>query len=330
MRRKLRLPLMLFLATCLSTFWVGSTRWMPLAYLGAGLGFSNEVLLPPGWMPARQMLVTHWQDGLIYMGCVLLILLTHEMGHFLATIWYKIPASYPIFLPIPINAIGTLGAVIGMDGSKADRRQIFDIGIAGPLAGLVVAIPIIWIGTARLDFDAPAYGGMIFNAPLAIQFLYDLIQPAGYTPGAQVVVSQLNPFFMAGWIGLLITGLNMLPVSQLDGGHVIHGLLGRNAKWIARGFMVFAIAYVVYAGVGTWMIMITLVLFMGSDHPPTRDDNVQLGWPRMALGIASLSIPLLCFPPNPMEFQEPSPVQPVKQVQPAAPAEVAWQASAEI
>jgi len=301
-RRRWALPLFLFVATCFSTFWVGAAHWLPGHYISAAFGMGESVGLQSGWMPARQAIVTHWADGLLYMGCVVAILLTHEMGHFVATLWYRIPASYPIFLPLPISPIGTLGAVIGMDGSKADRKQTFDIGIAGPLAGLVLAVPILWIGVANLDLTQPEYGGLAFNAPLGVELLLRWIQPPGFTAGTPVVVSQLNSFYMAGWIGCLITGLNMAPVSQLDGGHVTYGLLGKKSFWVARAFLVAAIAYSVYTEYPLWGLMIVLVLLMGSDHPKTRNDDVPLGWPRIILGALSLVIPILCLPLQPIVY----------------------------
>lgn len=286
-RRRVRLPAILFSLTCISTFIVGTCRFVPHNYL-------------PGPLDFRQAILTHWQDGLVYMACVLAILVTHEMGHFVATLCYRIPASLPYCLPLPISPIGTLGAVITMDARQADRRQMFDIGLAGPLAGLVVAIPIIWVGIARLDLSQPGYGNFTLDQPLAVRMALEQSPPPGYTPGTIIWWSHLNPFFMAGWVGLLITGLNMLPVSQLDGGHVIYALLGKRAHWIARGFMVLAIAYVVYhmGEAFTWVLMIMLVLLIGTDHPPTRDDTVPLGWFRTTIGYASLAIPVLCFAPR--------------------------------
>ena len=144
-KRRWRLPIILFLLTSASTFWVGANVWFPIHFLEMSSIRGN-------WMPVRETLVAHWADGLIYMVAVLAILMTHEMGHFLATVRYRIPASLPIFLPFPMSPIGTFGAVIGMDGTRANRREMFDIGLAGPLAGLVVALPIVWFGLAGLDF----------------------------------------------------------------------------------------------------------------------------------------------------------------------------------
>ena len=128
--------------------------------------------------------------------------------------------------------------------------------------------------------------------------ILDILQPEGYERGEPIASSQLNPLFMAGWVGLLITGLNMMPVSQLDGGHVVYTLFGRKAHWIARGFMVFAIAYIVFADNWNLGVMVLLVLLMGTDHPPTRDDHARLGPVRICLGYGSLLIPILCFAPR--------------------------------
>jgi membrane-associated protease RseP (regulator of RpoE activity) len=250
-------------------------------------------------MALRRVLVTHWDDGVIFMLCLIGILFTHEMGHFLATVRYRVPASYPFFLPLPIvSPIGTLGAVIAMDGTRADRKEIFDIGIAGPLAGLVVAVPILWIGVLRIDFTQPEYGLFALDSPLLVSWMIGLIGPEGYTPGQDVYQSQLNPYFMAGWVGLLVTALNMMPVSQLDGGHVMYTLLGKPARWVARGFVLFSIGIMYFVNPWFLLVIVILVLLVGIDHPPTRDDRVRLGWFRTLLGICALAIPILCFAPR--------------------------------
>jgi membrane-associated protease RseP (regulator of RpoE activity) len=257
-------------------------------------GSTDEVLF------TRQMLMSRWQEGLIYTACILAILITHEMGHFLATVIYRVPASLPFVIPLPISPLGTLGAVIGMESRRADRKQTFDIGLAGPLAGLVVAIPILIWGVYKLDLTQERFGQFELHSPLLIEWLMRLIQPPGYEPHARVALSQLNPYFMAGWAGMLVTGLNMLPVSQLDGGHVIYTVFGRNARWAARAFIVAAIGWCMFSRTVSWTPMLLLIMLVGVDHPPTRDDTVPLGWPRIVLGIASLAIPVLCFAPVPI------------------------------
>jgi hypothetical protein len=288
-QRRVMLPAVLFVVTCLSTFWVGVTRWDPL-----------RVEYSATWDLVRRAIEVNWPTGLAYMGAVLAILLTHEMGHFLQTVKYGIPASYPLCIPVPFNPIGTMGAVIGMDGSRADRRQIFDIGIAGPLAGLGVAFPVLWQGVKQLNLGGPTQPGEIeFYLPLVAQWMLQWAHPHATWAGEKwVALSQLNPYFMAGWVGMLITGLNMLPISQLDGGHTMYALFLDRAHLFARLFISFAILYVVINldEAVLWTPMLLLVIFLGIHHPPTRDDSVPLGPVRWAIGLSSLAIPVLCFP----------------------------------
>jgi len=290
-RRRVKLPVFLFLATCVCTFWAGAAGWEPLTYASS--------------QGIRQRIFGHWDQGLLYMAAVLAILLAHEMGHFVATLVHRIPASLPYFLPLPITPIGTMGAVIGMDSMRADRREMFDIGLAGPLAGLVIAIPVTLWGASLVDFTEPARGAILFHSPWLIDMMFGWLQVEGYTPGQAISLGHMNPLLMAGWVGLLITGLNMLPVSQLDGGHVIYTLFGKRAHAIARAFIFVAMVYIVYWDLTMWTVMLILVILIGTDHPPTRDDTVPLGRVRTALGYGSLVIPLLCFPAAGIEIVMP-------------------------
>ncbi len=287
-RRRL-LPLTLLVLTAASTFFVGCTWWAPSDALASFLAMDA--------MPLRRIVLENWQPGAIYAVCVLLILGSHEMGHFLATVYYRVPASFPFFIPTPFTPIGTMGAVIGMDGRRADRREVFDIGVAGPLAGLVFAIPIMYYGVTQLNLNQQGRGGMMLDLPLMVQWMLAWAGPENMQV-SRVWLGHLkgNPYFMAGWFGLLITGLNMMPVGQLDGGHVTYTVFGKHSRWMARLFMFAAAGFVILFNVWIWMLMLILVMMMGIDHPPTRDDRVQLGWFRVALGVVSLVIPLLCFP----------------------------------
>ena len=285
--RRVTLPVVLFLATCASTFWVGCADWEPAEHMQTTATIWRAISL-------------NWQQGLTYMGAVLAILLTHEMGHFLMTLRHKIPASYPLCIPVPINPIGTMGALIGMEGLRANRKEIFDIGLAGPLAGLVVAVPVLWLGVGQLDLSRePVAGEIQLYNPVIVRWMIDWAHNDGWANDARWIgISQVNAMFMAGWVGMLITGLNMLPVSQLDGGHTIHGLFGRESDKIARAFTVLAIIYVVLylEQAAMWSLMLVLVILMGIHHPPTSDDSIELDDRRWLIGIASLSIPILCFP----------------------------------
>jgi membrane-associated protease RseP (regulator of RpoE activity) len=285
--------IILFVLTCLSTFWAGACGW--------DAGSSDQLAIIGGMEVIKPVLAEGWQQGLLYMGAVMAILLTHEMGHFLQAVRYKIPARLPIFLPMPMTPIGTMGAVIVMQGSKADRREMFDIGISGPLAGLVVALPIAWLGILYAEPALPVgFIGepIVFQDPLIMQWMTAWLRP-DLPEGWQL---SMSPLRMAGWVGMLITGLNMLPISQLDGGHVSYALLGRGAHWLARGVVLAGIAFIVITQQFNWIIMLALVIIMGTDHPPTANDHVPLGWKRYVLGWLSLIIPLLCFTPIPVRI----------------------------
>lgn len=277
--RRVVLPVLLFVATCVSTFLAGALDWNPTAYFEAG--------------QVERVVSANWMDGLVYMAAVIGILLTHEMGHFLQTLRYHVPASLPYFIPVPMVLTGTMGAVIGMEGSRADRKQLFDIGLSGPIAGLIVSLPIIWFGIKSATV-APLTGDFQLGDPLIFKLMAAYLRP---DLPADAILNKNSPLLMAGWVGMLITGLNMLPISQLDGGHVIYGLFGRKANLLARAVLISAILFVVLGQHYNWTVMLVLVILLGVDHPPTRDDNVRLGPLRTVIGLASLAIPVLCFTP---------------------------------
>ncbi len=199
-RRPSRRPqLLLYLLTCLTTFAAGAAGWEPLL-----LGLDDAEV--------AAAVAAHWGRGLLYMAAVMTVLTAHEAGHFIAARIHRIPATLPFFIPMPVLLTGTLGAVIGMEGSRANRRELFDIAVAGPLAGLVVALPLLTLGLME---GAAGASNPFALAPLAA-WIQGFVRP-DLAAGTTVAP---NALFMAGWVGLLVTGLNMLPVSQLDGGHV--------------------------------------------------------------------------------------------------------------
>ncbi len=280
-KRTWPLALVLFLLTCFSTFWSGA--------------FTNSRLDLTPWIDwgvadLVMLAVSRWDMGLEYMLAIMGILLAHEMGHFVTARWYRIPASLPYFIPMPLSPFGTMGAVILMHGRQADRKQLFDVGLAGPLAGLLVCLPVLYVGIGRAVPDPQPV--IEFHQPLLMQGLVAWLRPE--LSGKTLVMS---PLLMAGWLGLLITGLNMLPVSQLDGGHVCYALLGRRAHLVARALFVAAVTFMFLTGRYTWLLLMLLILLIGLRHPPTRDDTVPLGWVRAAVGWLSLLIPVVCFNP---------------------------------
>jgi membrane-associated protease RseP (regulator of RpoE activity) len=196
---------------------------------------------------------------------------------------------------VPVLLTGTLGAVIGMEGSRANRRQLFDIAIAGPIAGLVVALPVL---AAGMLFGTPTAESPFATPPVA-RWMLSFLRP-DIAPGKSI---EPNALFMAGWVGLLVTGLNMIPVSQLDGGHVSHAIFGARSNWIARAILLAAIAAIILLGRTNWIAMVVIVALMGTDHPPIRDDGRPLGLARTMLGLFSLLIPIVTFMPEPLLFE---------------------------
>ena len=280
-RRPVRLQALLFLATAATTFAAGVVGWEPVV-LGIDADLAGQI-------------AAHWLRGLVYMAAVLAVLGAHEAGHFIAAVVHRIPATLPLFIPMPVLLTGTLGAVIGMEGSRADRRQLFDIALAGPIAGLVVALPVLAAG--MLTGQAAAVSPFA-TSPVAA-WMQSVLRP-DLAAGTSIAP---NALFMAGWVGLLVTGLNMIPVSQLDGGHVSYALFGRRAHWLARGILLAAITAIVVLGRYNWIAMVVIVALIGTDHPPIRDDGRPLGLGRTLLGLASLLIPVVTFMPEPLLFE---------------------------
>lgn len=275
---RLRLHVLLFTATCLTTFAAGAVGWQPVI-AGVDANLAREV-------------AANWLRGLLYMAAVMAVLAAHEAGHFIAARMHSIPATLPFFIPIPILLTGTLGAVIGMEGLRATRRQLFDIALAGPIAGLVVAGPCLAWGI----LTAPAGETGPFAMPLVGQWLVAVLRPD--LAGAESIAP--NPAFMAGWVGMLVTGLNMIPISQLDGGHVSYAIFGRRSCWLARGILIGAISAIVLLGRINWIALVVIVTLLGADHPPVRDDDRGPGGLRRGLGLVSLLIPLVTFMPEPL------------------------------
>ncbi len=298
-RRRNLLPLAIFLAvaTILSTFWSGVCAWVPYVPL-------EQAWFHGTALPIRQVILANWVEGLQFSLALMAILVAHELGHYFMTLYYGVPSTPPLFIPFPfISPIGTMGAVIMMQSGSADRRQIFDIGLAGPLAGLVVAFPIIIWGILdghplpRIP-DGPS-GTLAFGQPLLVQWLAGWLVPDRAGEFVAISNAHLNPFLMAGWVGLLVTGLNMMPLGQLDGGHVAFGLLGRRSFWIAVLAMVASVGYMVYTQVAAFALMLLLVFFMGLRHPPSSNDDRSLGLARQVIGWASL------VPPTPSRCPDP-------------------------
>lgn len=286
-----RVPLLLFVLTCLSTFIVGGNNHQPFVPTPGGFLELNALIQHIGWS-------TFLTNGFYYAGPVMLILLSHEMGHYLQSKRYHIPATRPIFIPMPISPFGTMGAVILQRGGMANRKQMFDIAVSGPLAGLVFAIPFAYWGVLNSEVITltSREGSYSFGEPLILQWMIQMV----HGPLAENQEVLLNPMMFAGWVGIFITALNLLPIGQLDGGHILYTMMGKKANFIARLFMMAAVGYMVYTGEFGYSLIILLLVFFGITHPPTADDTVPLGPTRYIIGWLTMAFFIIGFTITPI------------------------------
>lgn len=224
---------------------------------------------------------------------LLTILGAHEMGHYLVSKRYRVHASLPFFLP-SIPPLGTFGAFISMRDPIPNRRALLDIGISGPLVGFAIAIPVTLLGLFLSAADPKPLGTNIGGQEvIASSYLFGLLMLFFPLPPMFTV----HPTAFAGWVGLFVTAINLLPAGQLDGGHVARALLGDNAKYLSAGAVVglFALSFF-YGG---WFIFALLILFLGIRHPPPLNDITRLSPGRRAVGLLAVVILLSTFVPTP-------------------------------
>jgi membrane-associated protease RseP (regulator of RpoE activity) len=227
------------------------------------------------------------------------ILIAHEMGHYIACLRYGVDATLPYFIPVPIlSFVGTLGAFIRIRGPIPNRKALFDIGIAGPLAGFVVCVPVLVLGALEAGViptpPASSPHFISFGEPLLLQWSYDWLRgqpPAGHT-------FLMGPLATASWFGLFVTALNLMPVGQLDGGHVVYALLGKRSVWVSRAALIgcFGLLYLR----PTWLLWCILLALFGRRHPRTLDDEAPVGRGRALVGIVGLFVFLVSFTPSPI------------------------------
>jgi membrane-associated protease RseP (regulator of RpoE activity) len=256
------------------------------------------------WQADADFLSDPWQivAGLPFAVTLMSILLVHEMGHYLTSRYHGVKATLPYFIPAP-SFIGTFGAFIRMQSSPPDRRSLFDVAAAGPLAGLVLAVPAVIVGF-HLSTVAPqdsSGGGMVLGSSLLLSFLSKIT--LGVLPDDANII--MHPVGFAGWIGLLVTAMNLLPAGQLDGGHVTYALFGHRYIWVSR----LTVAVILTLGVTRlwdgWLVWGILLLFMGVRHPPPVDPDTPLDAKRKFLGWFLLGTLAVTFIPVPFSFQEP-------------------------
>jgi membrane-associated protease RseP (regulator of RpoE activity) len=248
--------------------------------------------------------------GLPFSIPLMLILLAHEMGHYLTSRRYGVDSSLPYFIPAPFPSlffIGTFGAFIWMRRPPRTRREMFDIGAAGPWAGFVVAVIATAIGLTRSQVTPldTSQGGLFLGNSLLFWGISRVV--LGVDPNSVNV--NVHPIALAGWIGLLVTAINLLPVGQLDGGHVVYSLLGgrwhrivSRAAWIGCGLMVL-VPYLLHLTFwGGWLLWFVLLIGLGLGHPATSETDMPLRGSRKIAAWATIVLFIVTFIPVPVSL----------------------------
>lgn len=241
-------------------------------------------------------------SGLPFALTLMAILLVHEMGHYLMARYHRVQATLPYFLPAPPPfIIGTFGAFIRLKSPPLDRRSLFDVGAAGPLAGLVLAIPAVIIGLhlSTVSIDNGMGGGFTLGSSILLEFLSRLT--LGLLPDEANI--KIHSIGIAGWFGLFVTALNLLPIGQLDGGHIIYALCGRHHANVARLTFVGLLLMGLFFWLG-WLFWAALVLMLGLRHPPTLDAHTPLDLKRKLVGWFVVGVFVLTFIPAPFSIHQ--------------------------
>jgi membrane-associated protease RseP (regulator of RpoE activity) len=283
---------LLFLLTIVTTTLVGADQ-----YAGFLADFKQPGALP---MPVSSLLLR----GFWYSGTILGILGCHELGHYFACRYYGVDASLPYFLPVPISITGTLGAFIRIREPIPQKRMLFDIGIAGPIAGFLVAVPALFFGVAMSHVvKLPEnFVGLELGEPLlfkGVAWLFWGTTPDGYS-------LNLHPMAFAAWFGLLATALNLFPIGQLDGGHISYAVLGPRSTVVT--FVMLGVALTLTFFSASWIVwtgLLMVMLFMvGPRHPRVFDEEEPLDRARLILALCALAIFVVCFTPAPITLHD--------------------------
>ena len=286
------LNIVLFVLTIASTFFVGLS-WS-LSYLyGNAVADDFPFNFRVGLFSDRGIVTL----SILYSVVLLVILLGHELGHYLACRRYRIDATLPYFVPAP-TLIGTLGAFIKIKSPITRKRQLFDIGAAGPLTGFVLALPALVVGLS-LSKIAPlpqGEGALVFGEPLIFKLIAGLLF-ADIPPGYVILP---HPVAFAGWVGVLVTAFNLFPMGQLDGGHIFFAMFGRKAMIVAKVFLGAFVVMGVFFWVG-WFVWALLILLLGLKHPRVADEDVPLSPGRKAVGLLIVLIFAISFIPAPIK-----------------------------
>lgn len=289
--KRIWLNILLFVVTIVTTFIVGFS-WS-IGYKYAENFAQNPDLVPDPAMIINPEIVVL---SLIYAVVLLGILLGHELGHYLACQYYKVDATLPYFIPAP-SLIGTMGAFIRIRSPITKKKQLFDIGIAGPLTSFILSLPACVLGLylSKAVPSLPKEESILFGDPLILKFFANIFFK-GIPEGFDIVP---HPIAFAGWVGILVTALNLFPVGQLDGGHVVYAFLGKKSRNLAPYILGIFILMGVFFWIG-WFVWALLIYFLGLKHPQIYDEDKPLSPGRRFLGVLVMIIFVVSFTPEPI------------------------------
>ena len=284
---------LLLLATILSTLWAG-TMWYHIR--------------PETIMANPMVMLKAWPFAVAVLG----VLGTHELGHYAMSRYHGVQATLPYFIPMP-TLIGTMGAVIKMKGQMPDREALFDIGVAGPLAGLIATIVVTAIGLTLGPEPVPSW--VLEGTHVEVEFGYPpLLHAIAWAVSEPLVYESepwsVNPVVIGGWVGMFVTFLNLLPVGQLDGGHIVRAMIGDRQKAVASAvpFVLFGLAgYLFYVqnvgdAVGIWVFWGLFAMFFAYVGPATPITDDKLDVRRKLIGVLTFALGILCFTPVPIQI----------------------------
>lgn len=234
--------------------------------------------------------------GLPFTLAIMFVLGSHEMGHYITAKWYGMKTSLPYFIPFP-SIVGTMGAVIKNRGPIPSRTALFDVGIAGPVVGLIASVLVTIIGLSLPPLSIIPQDMMSINLSLPVLFTF-IASLVGNGVTADTI---MHPVAFAGWVGMLVTTLNLIPVGQLDGGHILRAMLGPRSAYVSAvvPFILLSLSlfiyFVMHQNGGLWFFWgIIIILFAASGHPEPLEDSDDLGWGRILLGLLIFIAGLLC------------------------------------
>jgi len=288
---KIWLNIVLFILTVFSAFFVG-LGW------SANYKYAEEISRDPEFAAG----IGAFHDpqivglSLLYAAVLIVILLGHELGHYLTCRRYRISATWPFFIPAP-TFIGTMGAFIKIKSPITRKQQLFDIGVAGPLMSFFLSVPVLVVGLSmsKVVPPLPQESSLVFGDPLLLKIISAFFfKTAG--PGHEIIP---HPLAFAGWVGLLVTAMNLFPLGQLDGGHISYAVFGPKSRVIGRFFLVIFIVLGIFFWAG-WLVWALLIKILGLNHPRIWDEDASLGTKRKTIGVLILIIFILSFIPDPV------------------------------